>query len=79
MRQRNHIYSATKLSLSRSSRSEISNLLKLSYKFLFTSLTDAADPPCIVRVNIFVRSISRIDDVTMVSDCNGKVLSTNYY
>lgn len=30
-------------------------------------VADAADPPCVVRVNIYVRSISRIDDVTMVS------------
>lgn len=27
------------------------------------------DGPAIVRVNIFVRSISKIDDVTMVSCC----------
>lgn len=27
------------------------------------------DGPAIVRVNIFVRSISKIDDVTMVSGC----------
>lgn len=27
------------------------------------------DGPCIVRVNLYVRSISRIDDVIMVSVC----------
>lgn len=30
------------------------------------------DGPAIVRVNIFVRSISKIDDVTMVSCCKNK-------
>lgn len=75
------IYSATQiitfpsllLFLKFESRSKYTSYsIKLSNMifFSFPSLTDAADPPCIVRVNIFVRSISRIDDVTMVSDCN---------
>lgn len=28
-----------------------------------------SDGPAVVHVNIFIRSISKIDDVTMVSDC----------
>lgn len=35
------------------------------------------DGPAVVRVNIFVRSISKIDDVTMVSARNIKLNNNN--
>lgn len=42
--------------------------MKIFLPFLKTSPSRLLDGPAVVSVNIFVRSISKIDDVVMVSD-----------
>jgi hypothetical protein len=46
------------------------NICRLVYVMeMVNNDNDVADGPAIVRVNVYIRSISRIDDVTMVSAC----------
>lgn len=70
MLQGTHLSSSTGDLVPASCQQHAWHLLPLTQRRLILFWNaDAEDPPAIVKVNIYIRSISRIDDVTMVSPC----------